>query len=413
MKRQIVYILSTDFAGSHFLSLMLGSHSRAMHLGEVKHLNRPGVRMRWVCHLCEQKGDCEIMRGIGPGNIDRIYDIIFSRIDPGKTTLIDASKQIYGWADRFVGRQDYERKYIHLIRDPRALVRRWALNSNYKRWIKRRRYVARRWPAVALAGNYDVYAHLWLAYNLDITEFIARHNLPATLVTYEDLALHTEREVARLCDFIGLRYEPSQLDYWNFQHHGTQKKDYAGKQERTFDLRWKEFLKPEDNARILNNEKINRYLSAHGLAYTDNGIQSVAATRPRAADIPLEVAPHRPWLPGVLTGALAALVMVAAVLGVKHYHHRARVLATRSLGRYLQTRLASLAQDCGAPPSPETGLAALVENPGCATWKGPYLDPPRIPSDPWGNPYRYRLDGTNILVESAGPDARFGTPDDI
>jgi hypothetical protein len=273
MKRQIVYILSTDFAGSHFLSLMLGSNSKAMHLGEVKHLNRAGVRMRWVCYVCEKNpAGCEIMHGINPSNIDQIYSTIFSRIDAGKTTLIDASKQIFGWADRFVGRQDYERKYIHLIRDPRALVRRWAMNSNYKRWLKRRRYVAKRWPLAALAGNYDVYTHLWLAYNLDITEFIAQHKVPSILVTYEDLALHTEREIARLCEFVGLQFEPAQLDYWNFQHHGTQKKDYAGKQERTFDLRWKEFLKPEENARILANERVNEYLAGHGLAYNENGI---------------------------------------------------------------------------------------------------------------------------------------------
>jgi hypothetical protein len=273
MKRKIVYILSTDFAGSHFLSLMLGSNSKAEHLGEVKHLNRAGVRMRWVCYVCEQRpGGCEIMAGINPGNIDQIYDTIFSRIAPGKTTLIDASKQITGWADRFVGRQDYERKYIHLIRDPRALVRRWAMNSNYKRWIKRRRYIAKRWPLAALAGSYDVSAHLWLAYNLDITEFIAKHKAPSILVTYEDLALHTDREVARLCDFIGLPYEPAQLDYWNFQHHGTQKKDYAGKNERSFDTRWKEFLKPAEIARILANEKVNRYLSSQNLAYDENGI---------------------------------------------------------------------------------------------------------------------------------------------
>ena len=272
MKRTIVYILSTDFAGSHFLSLMLGSNSKAMHLGEVKHLAKPNVRMRWVCYICEQKGECEIMKGINAGNIDQIYDTIFSRIDPSKTTLIDASKQITGWADRFVGRDDYERKYIHLIRDPRALVRRWAMNSNWKRQLKRRRYVAQRWPLQSLAGNYDVYSHLWLAENQDITNFIAQHHVPTILVTYEDLALHTDREVKRLCDFIGLPYEPAQLDYWNFQHHGTQKKDYAGKSERTFDTRWKGFLKPEEVARILANEKMNRYLESQSLRYDENGI---------------------------------------------------------------------------------------------------------------------------------------------
>jgi hypothetical protein len=272
MKHTIVYILSTDFAGSHFLSLMLGSNSKAMHLGEVKHLAKPNVRMRWVCYVCEQKGECEIMKGIGPDNIEQIYDIIFSRIDPGKTTLIDASKQITGWTDRFVTRDDYDRKYIHLIRDPRALVRRWAINTNYKRQIKRRKIVAQRWPLEAISRSYDVYTHLWLAENLDITEFIAKHKVPSILVTYEDLALHTDRELIRLCEFIGLTFEPAQIDYWNFEHHGTQKKDYAGKNERSFDTRWKEFLKPDEIARILANEKITRYLASQNLKHDGNGI---------------------------------------------------------------------------------------------------------------------------------------------
>ena len=38
MSRGLVYLLSSNFSGSHFLSLMLGSHSRFVHLGELKNL---------------------------------------------------------------------------------------------------------------------------------------------------------------------------------------------------------------------------------------------------------------------------------------------------------------------------------------------------------------------------------------
>lgn len=33
--------------------------------------------------------------------------------------------------------------------------------------------------------------------------------------------------------------------------------------------------------------------------------------------------------------------------------------------------------------------------------------------DPWATPYRITIVGTNIEVRSAGPDGKFGTPDDI
>src|SRR2546428_11097791 len=38
LKRTIIYILSTNYAGSHYLSLLLGSNSRSIHLGEIKRL---------------------------------------------------------------------------------------------------------------------------------------------------------------------------------------------------------------------------------------------------------------------------------------------------------------------------------------------------------------------------------------
>ena len=33
--------------------------------------------------------------------------------------------------------------------------------------------------------------------------------------------------------------------------------------------------------------------------------------------------------------------------------------------------------------------------------------------DPWATPYRITTTGTNTEVRSAGPDKKFGTPDDI
>jgi hypothetical protein len=33
--------------------------------------------------------------------------------------------------------------------------------------------------------------------------------------------------------------------------------------------------------------------------------------------------------------------------------------------------------------------------------------------DPWGHPYQVRRTGTGASVISAGPDGKFGTPDDL
>lgn len=46
--------------------------------------------------------------------------------------------------------------------------------------------------------------------------------------------------------------------------------------------------------------------------------------------------------------------------------------------------------DVGEYPS---SLQALITNPGSDRWAGPYLDPPRIPKDPWDEDYHYRYPG--------------------
>ena len=50
--------------------------------------------------------------------------------------------------------------------------------------------------------------------------------------------------------------------------------------------------------------------------------------------------------------------------------------------------------DAGTYPTTQQGLGALVRNPGSvAGWKGPYIDIPNLPVDPWGNPYVYKAPG--------------------
>jgi len=72
--------------------------------------------------------------------------------------------------------------------------------------------------------------------------------------------------------------------------------------------------------------------------------------------------------------------------------------------------------NCGVYPTNAQGLNALIVNPGTPGWHGPYIVNVAgrgVPLDPWGTPYRYRTTGTNIVVNSAGPDRTFGTADDI
>ena len=66
--------------------------------------------------------------------------------------------------------------------------------------------------------------------------------------------------------------------------------------------------------------------------------------------------------------------------------------------------------DVGRFPTTEEGLDALVKKPGSANgWNGPYLKG-GLPSDPWGNAYRYASPGANggIDIISLGADGAPG-----
>ncbi len=70
-------------------------------------------------------------------------------------------------------------------------------------------------------------------------------------------------------------------------------------------------------------------------------------------------------------------------------------------------------------PSTQDGLQALITPPSnkADRWRGPYLEPAKIPQDPWGDPYHYACPGTHNKdgydIWSAGPDHQSGTEDDI
>lgn len=84
---------------------------------------------------------------------------------------------------------------------------------------------------------------------------------------------------------------------------------------------------------------------------------------------------------------------------------------TRTQIAQLQTACEMFRYDCGRYPSPDEGLAILTTSNSVPGWRDHYLVRP-IPTDFWGTPYRYRLDGKPSIV-SAGKDKVFDTADDI
>ena len=132
MKNKIVHVLSTNYAGSHLLTLQLGSHTQCLSIGEFHHFRWKGQRRPKACYLCSDDSVCPVYQGLADSPLEQLYPKLFTNIkqyNPAISTVIDNSKKTR-WIQRFFDMPNYEQYYIHLIRDPRALVRRWILTED-------------------------------------------------------------------------------------------------------------------------------------------------------------------------------------------------------------------------------------------------------------------------------------------
>ena len=283
MDRQIVFVLSTNYAGSHFLTLQLGSHSRCASVGELRRFDSKGKRRFKICYRCGKDDQCPVFSGVRNLPAQAMFGKLFENLHdyaPEVHTIIDNSKNTR-WASRFLDLSGYKKRYIHLVRDPRALIRRWTLvyeNPQAKQRMKRmmaRRCWRHAWD-ILRGDEANVYLWKWLHHNKLITDFIRDNDLDASLITYHDLVCHADETLGRLMDWLGLDYEPAQKQYWSFVHHGSVKPGYMFPENegRTlYDQRWKEFLDEKTQQAALTHAGINAYVRELGLNFDpDKGL---------------------------------------------------------------------------------------------------------------------------------------------
>lgn len=277
MKKQLVFILSSNYSGSHFLSLLLGSHSKAIHLGETKNI----INNKKKCYLCKEEDNCLLFKGTQNLSYKALYPELSSRAGDSVNILIDTSKKT-NWAKHFVNcSHDFDIKVIHLVRDPRALLRRWANNyQSISKKLKQKKKSMRRFPKrfskILFSSQETTYLYKWLFHNQKISEFIKSNSLDYHLVTYRDLTTNTEDTLTNIMSWLGSTYEPSQLNYWEFDHHGTQKKQYDWVQSAQvtshIDLRWKRSLTKHQSDIVSNNIDFMNYLDENALYQVENGL---------------------------------------------------------------------------------------------------------------------------------------------
>ncbi len=107
---------------------------------------------------------------------------------------------------------------------------------------------------------------------------------------------------------------------------------------------------------------------------------------------------------------LVTLASIATPIYLK-YVKNANVGAARTQIKLLGDCLMGFRLDMGTYPDSSTGLRALVENADSSEkWKGPYINPPLVPKDPWGNEYIYVFPGEHgeFDLTSYGADGQPG-----
>jgi len=277
----VAHILSTNYAGPHFLTLQLGAHSRCASIGEFYRFKDYGPKHKLCCLRCKDDDACPFFQGLSQQPIDNLYPTLFDNVRahrPETNTLIDNSKKVR-WIKQFVDRDDIPQKYIHLIRDPRALMRRWMMRYTTRmsqlevRWVNVRRTPAR-WFHILFRRQAEVYLWKWLERNRSITRFIQKNHVDAKIVTYHDLVTDHHATVGGLMEWLGHAYEPIQETYWDRDHHGSIKlpdPKYRVTGNIFYDQRWKEFLTPADQQLAYEFAPIHDYLRTLGITYLEEG----------------------------------------------------------------------------------------------------------------------------------------------
>lgn len=262
MQKTVVFVLSHNYSGSTWLSLVLGSHSHAFYLGELNKLySKKDFR---PCALCtKQQRECPYLHDVRQIHPTEIHGFLLERL--GKPLLVDNSKRVK-WNARFLSDHSYEHKYVHLVKDPRAIYYSLSIRGRAEEFDK------------------------WIDRNAEIAAFLAENNLDAYRVSYNELAENPDEALTRLNTWLGLIYEPAQKEYWNFEHHGpgengatsaflqgsraSEQNFYAANRQTNFvDRRWQEKLDAATLRAITENEDVLNLLAELRMELSEAGLR--------------------------------------------------------------------------------------------------------------------------------------------
>jgi hypothetical protein len=192
-KFRIVFVVGLGRSGSTLLGRLLHNHKSVVDVGELLRLDlkvdEPGALCACGIPLSECPDWKDLMEGI-PGKVQRNYrkwtpDLLNRvRENSGADVLVDVSKtRAYRLAKRW---QNPEVGFILLLRDPRGILR----------------------SHVAAGKSVDDKLKLHRKWMKRYHAFAKKKANRCHLMYYEDLASNPETSMRKVCDFIGIDFQP-------------------------------------------------------------------------------------------------------------------------------------------------------------------------------------------------------------
>jgi hypothetical protein len=225
LRKKVVFVLGSGHCGSTLLDLILGSHSMAFSLGEIRRIatavdgaHEGPLKICGVCaDTCDfwngQVSEAWLKRFYSGKNpmrsvVRRATNYLLNHYDylmrcSGKSIMIDSSKST-AWFDlqlkpAFKWR-DIDPHLLYLRRDGRAVV-----SAYYRKYPKH---------------GLERIAQDWARQTRQMETYYSRYPAHQKIeVNYEELATQPEPVVESICDHLGIEYEPNMLRYWAHDHH--------------------------------------------------------------------------------------------------------------------------------------------------------------------------------------------------
>jgi hypothetical protein len=277
MTRQpILFITGASRSGTTLLSFVLRNHSSVLGLKELHYFGRvcdprAGWRhfsqkraievaadmlarqeqgaLSYVIGPEHRREAAAIVAALGPAGTDpvELFAAVANELaaSGGKSIACEQTPRNIFYA-RALLKLYPEAHVIHMIRDPRAVMA-----SQKKRWQRRRlsRTAARmpRYESLRTWVNYHPYtiARLWMRATAEALRLKAHPRV--TLVRFEDLLREPEATVRRICERIGIGYEPGMLDVGqvNSSHQSSVGGMRRGLHSDAIDI-WQDVLSPAE-----------------------------------------------------------------------------------------------------------------------------------------------------------------------